>query len=142
MQPKTGHKDRFILIIPASSRFLPLVRQAVQTLVYEADVGQEKVFELQLAVMEACNLVSHAYTGQDTVKAVSVSALYKDGKAQVTIDDGGRGRSGHQGEQKISRRQLPIEGNLALKTTKRLCSAVTLSSGITGGLRIELTKDL
>jgi len=134
--------ERFILIIPASSRFLPLVRQAMQTLVHEADVKDADVFELQLAVMEACNLVSHAYTGQDAVKAISVSALFEGGTAHVTIDDGGGSRAGRKVREKINGGQLPFEGDLALKTTKHLCDGVALSSGITGGLRIELTKQL
>ncbi|MDP1809049.1 MAG: ATP-binding protein [Actinomycetota bacterium] len=132
--------ERFILIIPASSRFLPLVRQAMQTLVHEADVKNEAVYDLQLAVMEACNLVAHAYTGQDAVKAISVSALFENGTAHVTIDDGAGSHAGRKVREKIGSRQLPFEGNLALKTTKHLCDAVALSSGITGGLRIELSK--
>ena len=137
---KQRNTERFILIIPASGRFLPLVRQAMLALVHEADVGHEKVFELQLAVMEACNLVAHAHTDKDAVKAISISALLEGDKAHVTIDDGAGSRTGREARRKIGRRQLPLEGTLAYKTTKRLCDAVVLSSGITGGLRIELTK--
>ena len=140
MQRKTANRDRFILIIPASSRFLPLARHAVQTLVHEAKIGPERIFELQLAVMEACNLVSRAYADREAVKAISISGLFDGGQAQITIDDGGGGQSGKKVRQKISRRQLTLESNLALKTARLLCDDVALSSGITGGLRIELTK--
>ena len=136
------NKDRFILIIPASSRFLPLVRKAVNSLIYEEDISREKVYELQLAVMEACNVVSHAYIGQDSVKAISVSALLEAGQAQITIDDGAGNHEGHKARQKISRSRLPLEANLALKTARHLCDDIVLSSGITGGLRIELTKNI
>jgi len=132
--------DRFILIIPTSGRFVPLVRRAISTLVFEAQVAPAKLYELQLAVTEACNLLTHAYTDREAVKAISVSAFFDGAKAQVTIDDGAGSATGRKVRQKIGRRQLSLEGNLALKTARRLCDGIALSSGITGGLRIELTK--
>lgn len=130
-----------MLIIPASSRFLPLARRAVGTLVHESHLAPEEIYELQLAVMEACNLVNGVHAGRARDKVISITAVLNGEAAHITIDDGDGHGAGRKARQQLSRR-LPIEGDLALKTAQELCDTVNLSTGMTGGLRIELTKRL
>ncbi len=133
--------DHFILIIPASQRFLPLVRHAISTLVAEANLTPMVVFELQLAVTEACNVFEHVYReAQVERKTISVSAMFNGDKAQIAIDDCAGKKEGRNMRDRAGKRKLSTEGDLALKTARGLCGDVTLSSGMTGGLRIELTK--
>jgi anti-sigma regulatory factor (Ser/Thr protein kinase) len=132
--------DRFILVIPASGRFLRLARVAVDRLTLEAGLPASSVFDLALALTEACNLVRHAHGPGETGKAVSINGSFERGELFVTIDDGNNGRAGKQFRRLIDRGRLPFPGNLALRTVRGLCDHVSLSSGITGGLRIELRK--
>ena len=137
MQQEAAH---FILIIPVSQRFLPLVRNAISTLVGGHNLAPTVVFELQLAVTEACNIFEHVYRDARVErKTISVSAMFNGDQAQIAIDDCA-GKKGGRMRSRTGKRQFSIEGDLALKTAQGLCGNVSLSSGITGGLRIELTK--
>jgi anti-sigma regulatory factor (Ser/Thr protein kinase) len=134
--------DGFILVIPSSGRFLRLARAAVDRLTLEAGLPSSAVFELGLALTEACNLVAQAHGSGAAGKVVSINGSFERGELLFTIDDGGNSRAGRKFRSIIERRQLPFPGNLALRTVRGLCDEVSLSSGITGGLRIQLKKSL
>ena len=55
-------RDAVRLRVPAEVRYLSLIRSVVETLARGADIEDEDVYKIELAVDEACtNVIEHAY---------------------------------------------------------------------------------
>ncbi len=116
----------FLLKVPSSTENLALVREFVNSIGTQAGLGERDLFQLTLAVDEACaNVIEHAY-GNDVTKEVLLTANFDDDSLEIRVEDTGVGFDPSGREQKsletlIAERR---KGGLGLKMMQSVMDEV------------------
>ena len=116
----------FLLKVPSSTENLALVREFVNSIGTQAGLGERDLFQLTLAVDEACaNVIEHAY-GNDVTKEVLLTANFDDDSLEIRVEDTGAGFDPSGREQKsletlIAERR---KGGLGLKMMQSVMDEV------------------
>lgn len=77
------------LIVPATKEQLPVISEFVEDLMTSSGFDLQKMFEVQLAVEEACtNIVLYAYPEGDG--SISIDARAGAGRLELAIADSGK----------------------------------------------------
>ncbi len=128
----------FTLKVPSSTENLALIREFVTGIGKQAQMDDADIYNLELAVDEACaNVIEHAY-GHDISKEVIVRAVFDETELRISVIDTGRGFD----PTKID--QLPLDkliherksGGLGIRLIKSLMDEVSYE--IVPGLKNEL----
>lgn len=78
------------LSIPSSTRYLEKVRRFVEVHAREADLADDAIENLKIAVDEACtNVIKHAYRG-DGSQQIDLAVIVEDDRFTIRIRDKGR----------------------------------------------------
>ena len=92
---KTNQKQKnvFRLKLPADSANLDLIRRFVSGIASHMNFGEEEIYQIELAVDEACaNVVNHAYDEDvDAERWINVTVRKKIDRIEITIADKGVG---------------------------------------------------
>jgi len=117
---------RFSLHVPSSTENLAMIRDFVSAVGLQAGLVEREVYNLELAVDEACaNVIEHAY-GPDVIKEVTVRATFDDERIEIDVIDTGMGFDPGAIDQK-GLQQLVAErrsGGLGMRMMKALMDEV------------------
>ena len=84
-------EKKFRLEVPSSTENLAMIRDFVKRIGHQTGMDDQEIFNLELAVDEACaNVIEHAY-GHDISKEVIIRAICDDQTLRVSVIDMGRG---------------------------------------------------
>ncbi len=84
-------EKKFRLEVPSSTENLAMVRDFIKRIGHQTGMNEQEIFNLELAVDEACaNVIEHAY-GHDTSKEVIIRAIYDGEALRLSVIDTGRG---------------------------------------------------
>lgn len=84
-------EKKFRLEVPSSTENLAMIRDFVKRIGHQTGMDDQEIFNLELAVDEACaNVIEHAY-GHDISKEVIIRAICDDQALRVSVIDMGRG---------------------------------------------------
>jgi serine/threonine-protein kinase RsbW len=83
-----GFEKSLSLKVPADLDNLPQIMQAVSDVMSAGGFGPQEIFEVQLAVEEACtNIIRHAYDGR--MGFIYISMMAEKGVFKILIEDDG-----------------------------------------------------
>ncbi|MFZ4794822.1 MAG: ATP-binding protein [Blastocatellia bacterium] len=84
-------EKKFTLEVPSSTENLAMIRDFVKRVGRQTGMEEQEIFNLELAVDEACaNVIEHVY-GNDTSKEVIIRAICDDKEVRISVIDMGRG---------------------------------------------------
>ena len=84
-------EKKFTLEVPSSTENLAMIRDFVKRVGRQTGMEEQEIFNLELAVDEACaNVIEHVY-GNDTSKEVIIRAICDDKEVRISVIDRGRG---------------------------------------------------
>lgn len=84
-------EKKFTLEVPSSTENLAMIRDFVKRVGRQTGMEEQEIFNLELAVDEACaNVIEHVY-GNDTSKEVIIRATCDDKEVRISVIDMGRG---------------------------------------------------
>lgn len=84
-------EKKFTLEVPSSTENLVMIRDFVKRVGRQTGMEEQEIFNLELAVDEACaNVIEHVY-GNDTSKEVIIRAICDDKEVRISVIDMGRG---------------------------------------------------
>ena len=116
----------FLLKVPSSTQNLALVREFVNSIGAQAGLDERDLFQLTLAVDEACaNVIEHAY-GNDGTKEVLLTANFDDNSLEIRVEDTGVGFDPSGSEQKSLETLIAerSKGGLGLKLIQSVMDEV------------------
>ena len=84
-------EKKFTLEVPSSTENLAMIRDFVKRVGRQTGMEEQEIFNLELAVDEACaNVIEHVY-GNDTSQEVIIRAICDDKEVRISVIDMGRG---------------------------------------------------
>lgn len=84
-------EKKFTLEVPSSTENLAMIRDFVKRVGRQTGMDEQEIFNLELAVDEACaNVIEHVY-GNDTSKEVIIRAVCDVNEVRISVIDMGRG---------------------------------------------------
>src|ERR1044071_1591023 len=125
------------LTIPAKPEYIPLGRLALTALAGVRPVSDETLYDLKLALTEACtNSVRHAYE-HGRVGNVEIVYELRPDRLVIEVGDEGAGfvpleGNGHEGELE--------EGGLGIEIIRALADEVEIGTREEGGSRLRFVK--
>ena len=123
-------KEEVVLKIPAYPEYLELVREFILHVPLMNSISGRERYKIVMALEEACeNIISHAYSKNDSDKDIKIIIEFDSKKLSITVIDKGRGFSRDKGiEKKIGEKTTELKiGGLGLYIIENLMDSIDYS---------------
>ena len=133
---------KVVLTFPAKADYLLLARLALSGIARGAEVDDEVLADLKLAVTEACgNAVRHAYgpAGGD----VTLTFVVEGDQLEVLVADEGKGITLDDDRELDAEAVGPLEGGMGMPIIRAIVDELDVAGGPNGrGTIVRMVKDL